>query len=39
MIKKIHHIGIVVKNMDEAMKVYTRLLAKSAGVQRRVARR
>lgn len=28
MIKKIHHIGIVVKNVDEAMKVYTKLLGK-----------
>ena len=28
MIKKIHHIGIVVKNMDETVKLYTRMLGK-----------
>jgi methylmalonyl-CoA/ethylmalonyl-CoA epimerase len=28
MIKKIHHIGIVVKNLDDTMKVYTQTLGK-----------
>ncbi len=28
MIKKIHHIGIVVKNLDETMKVYSKILGK-----------
>ena len=28
MIKKIHHIGIVVKNLDETMKLYTKMLGK-----------
>ena len=29
MIKKIHHIGIVVKNLDDAMKTYTKVLGKA----------
>ncbi|HTY82125.1 MAG TPA: VOC family protein [Dehalococcoidales bacterium] len=29
MIKKIHHIGIVVKNVDDAVKTYTKLLGKA----------
>jgi methylmalonyl-CoA/ethylmalonyl-CoA epimerase len=29
MIKKIHHIGIAVKNMDDAIKTYTKLLGKA----------
>ena len=28
MIKKMHHIGICVKNLDETMKVYTKILGK-----------
>jgi methylmalonyl-CoA/ethylmalonyl-CoA epimerase len=28
MIKKIHHIGIAVKNMDETVKLYTKMLGK-----------
>ncbi|MGD0795963.1 MAG: VOC family protein [Dehalococcoidales bacterium] len=28
MIKKIHHIGIVVKNLDETVKLYTKILGK-----------
>jgi methylmalonyl-CoA epimerase len=28
MIKKIHHIGIVVKNMDETVKLYSKMLGK-----------
>ncbi len=28
MIKKIHHIGIAVKNMDDTVKLYTRMLGK-----------
>ena len=29
MVKKIHHIGIVVKNFDDTLKVYTKLLGKA----------
>jgi methylmalonyl-CoA epimerase len=28
MIKKVHHIGIAVKNMDETVKLYTKMLGK-----------
>src|SRR4030042_4351904 len=37
MIKKIHHIGIVVKNMDETVKLYTKMLGKGPGSLNEIA--
>jgi methylmalonyl-CoA epimerase len=36
MIKKIHHIGIVVKNMDETVKLYTKVLGKKPDSQNEI---
>ena len=37
MIKKIHHIGIVVKNMDETVKLYTKMLGKGPESRNEIA--
>jgi methylmalonyl-CoA/ethylmalonyl-CoA epimerase len=36
MIKKIHHVGIVVKNLDETMRVYNKVLGKGPESQHEI---
>jgi methylmalonyl-CoA epimerase len=36
MIKKIHHIGIVVKNLDDTVKLYSKMLGKKPGSQNEI---
>ena len=37
MIKKVHHIGIVVKNLDETVKLYSKMLEKQPSSQMEIA--
>jgi methylmalonyl-CoA epimerase len=37
MIKKVHHIGIVVKNLDETVKIYSKMLGKQPDSRMEIA--